>query len=144
MPKLRYSLLSDWPFYTLLASYAYLVGSMTVALWFGGGVNIFASYTDTIDGPAFVLDANKVYWAKTIFLFSSIALFGFNFDYRAAAGLGAVIWATALILMYGATPVLAVALINGLVLVALQIWRGALFGGSQGHARAGARAGATS
>ncbi|MCI5043417.1 MAG: hypothetical protein MRY72_01870 [Aquisalinus sp.] len=123
MPKLRYGLKAGWLFYFLVISYAYLVGSMTMELWFGGGVNIFASYSNATDPAAMVVDANKVYWSKTSFLFLSLFLFALNFDYRAAAGIGASVWAGSLIFIFGVTPVLMVALLTGIGLIFQQVMR---------------------
>ncbi len=123
MLKLRYSLRSNWLFYFLVVSYAYLVGSMTMNLWFGDGVNVFASYSATTDAGAMLVDANKVYWSKTSFLFLSLFLFALNFDYRTAIGIGATFWSGSLIFNFGATPVLIVAGMTGLGLVVQQIIR---------------------
>lgn len=123
MPKLRYSLKDGWLFYFLVCSYAYLVGMMTRDLWFGNGVNIFASYSGATDAAAFVVDANKVYWSKTSFLFLSLFLFALNFDYRAAVGIGATFWAGSLIYMFGPTPTLIVAFLIGFALIVQQIAR---------------------
>ncbi|MEM6536998.1 MAG: hypothetical protein AAF668_04640 [Pseudomonadota bacterium] len=127
MPKFRYSLRTDWLFYLLIVSYAYLIGTMTEALWFGGGVNIFASYSDATTAEQMVVDANKVYWSKTSFLFLSMFLFGMNFDYRAALGIAASFWAGSLIYMFGPTPVLGVALLNAVGLIVLQTIRGEIW-----------------
>jgi len=35
---MRYSLKTDWLFYLFLVSYAYLILTMTIRLWFGGGI----------------------------------------------------------------------------------------------------------
>ena len=123
MPKLRYGLKTDWLFYFFVVSYAYLVGSMTMELWFGDGVNVFASYSDATDPAMMVVDANKVYWSKTSFLFLTLFLFALNFDYRTAAGIGASFWAGSLIYNFGITPVLAVSFLTGVGLIAQQIMR---------------------
>jgi len=123
---LRYPLKTDWVFYVFLASYAYLVLSMTYRLWLGGGVNIFASYSDATTQAQIVLDANKVYWSKTSFLFGTLLLAGLGLDFRAAVGFAASFWAASLIVMFGATTNLVGALVMGCALVALQIKRRAL------------------
>lgn len=127
MVSLRYQIRTDWLFYLLVLSYAYLVCKMTFALWFGGGINIFASYSDAATASEMIVDANKVYWSKTCFLFGTLLLFGLNVDIRAAAGLGASFWATSLMVMFGTSPTLIAALVIGLLLVGQQIFRGAFF-----------------
>lgn len=127
MIKFRYSFSKDWLFYLLVIGYGYLIISMTSKLWFGDGVNVFANYSDTKQAAEFVVDANKVYWAKTNFLFASILLYALNFDYRAAVGLGAALWSTILMLMFDASPVLLVSLVVGIALVVQQIWRNQLW-----------------
>lgn len=136
MPRLRYTLRTDWLFYLLVVAYAYSIGAMTFRLWFGDGVNIFASYSDATAMSDVILDHNKVYWAKTSFLFSSIFLFALNFDYRAAVGIAAAIWGGALITIFGPTPPVVFILTNGVLLVALQTWRGELFGAASSSAAA--------
>ncbi len=123
MPKLRYSLKSGWLFYLLVLSYAYLVGTMTRDLWFGDGVNVFASYSGAENAAAMVVDANKVYWSKTSFLFLSLFLFALNFDYRAAVGLAACFWAGSLIFNFGPTPTLIASLAIGVGLLFQQALR---------------------
>lgn len=123
MPKLRYPFFSNILFYLAVAGYAYLVASMTQALWFGDGVNVFASYSDAPAAAGMVVDANKVYWSKTGFLFLSMLLFGFNVDYRAAVGLAMTFWGVSLTVIFGATPVLLTATALGLALTVLQIYR---------------------
>jgi len=127
MASLRYQIRTDWLFYLLVLSYAYLVCKMTYALWFGGGINIFASYSDAATASEMIVDANKVYWSKTCFLFGTLLLVGLNVDIRAAAGLGATFWATSLIVMFGASPTLIAALVIGVLLVGQQVLRKALF-----------------
>lgn len=127
MTSLRYQIRSDWLFYLLVLSYAYLVVSMTYRLWSGGEVNIFATYSDAATAPEMIVDANKVYWSKTCFLFGTLLLIGLNVDIRAAAGLGATFWSASLIVMFGASPVLLLAFGIGFLLVGQQILRGAFF-----------------
>ncbi|MEM1236228.1 MAG: hypothetical protein AAGI10_04595 [Pseudomonadota bacterium] len=124
---LRYPLSTDWPFYALLLAYAYLIVRMTSGLWFGDGINIFASYSDTTDPAQFIVDANKVYWAKTCFLFGLLLMMALNVDFRAAAGIGAFYWAVFLMLMFGATPTLAGSVVLGVLTFGLQIYRGEFF-----------------
>ncbi|WOE75538.1 hypothetical protein [Alterisphingorhabdus coralli] len=124
---MRYSLKSDWLFYLFLLSYAYLIINMTARLWFGDGVNIFASYSDAALPAQVIIDANKVYWSKTCFLFSILLLMGLNVDFRAAAGLGGVFWSSSLMIMFGFSQTLIGAFAMGLLLVALQLWRGQFF-----------------
>jgi len=133
MRSLRYSFRTDWLFYLFLASYAYLIINMTVRLWLGDGINIFASYSDAATSAQFIADANKIYWSKSCFLFGTLLLTGLNISFRAAFGLGATFWAGSLILMFGATPNLIGALVLGILLVVQQIRRGAFF--SRGPAR---------
>lgn len=123
MPKLRYPFLPNILFYAAVGNYVYLVGSMTLNLWFGDGVNIFASYTAVTEPAAFVVDANKVYWSKTGFLFLTMLLFALNFDYRAALGLAMTFWSVSLILMFGPTQTLIGATVLAVALVALQVYR---------------------
>lgn len=123
---MRYPLKTDWVFYLFLASYAYLILSMTFRLWFGDGVNIFASYSEATLQSQVILDANKVYWSKTCFLFGTLLLTGLGFDFRVAAGVAASFWSASLIVMFGATPNLIGALIMGIALVGLQVKRGEL------------------
>lgn len=127
MLKPRYSLRTDWPLYLFLLSYGYLIANMTYGLWFGDGVNIFASYSDATDPAQVIIDANRVYWSKTCFLFGTLLLVGLNVDFRAAVGLGGLFWAGSLMLMFGATTNLFVALILGAILLGLQIWRNDVF-----------------
>ena len=123
--RLRYNLKEDFLFYLLVAAYAWLVLSMTYRLWFGGGVNIFATYSAAGDDAARMLvDANYVYWSKTGFLFLSILLFALRLDYRFVVGAGIAFWSGSLLLMFGVKPVLALALLLGLSLVGVQIYRG--------------------
>ena len=96
---------------------------MTAKLWFGEGVNIFASYSNAKETADFIVDANKVYWAKTNFLFASILLYALNFDYRTAIGLGSVLWSTILIALFGTSSMLLIILTTGLALVVVQARR---------------------
>ena len=120
---MRYSLKTDWLFYLFLASYAYLILNMTIRLWFGDGINIFATYSDAATPAQVILDANKVYWSKTCFLFGTLLLTGLGLDIRAAAGTAATFWSASLIIMFGASVNLVFALIIGAALVLLQIKR---------------------
>lgn len=124
---LRYPLHSDWPFYLFLVAYGSLIARMTWGLWFGDGVNIFTNYTNTTDPAQFIVDANKVYWSKTCFLFGTLLLVVLNVDFRAAVGLAALYWAGTLIMMFNATPTLLVTLALGTVLFGLQVFRSQIF-----------------
>ncbi|MEO1658397.1 MAG: hypothetical protein AAFR65_11805 [Pseudomonadota bacterium] len=114
-------------FYVLVMSYGYLIYNMPSALWFGDGVNIFATYSDAQGLSEVVLDANKVYWSKTCFLFLTLLLLALSFDFRAAAGIGAVFWASSLILMFGASTTLIGVLILGGLLILQQVLKGKVF-----------------
>ncbi|MCI4671854.1 MAG: hypothetical protein MRZ79_27175 [Bacteroidia bacterium] len=127
MNKLRYKLGKDWLFYLMVLGYAYLIINMTVKLWFGGGINIFATYSDAADPAAMLIDANKVYWSKTCFLFLTLLLYGLNFDYRFASGLAASFWSGSLMLMFAPSPVLIFVALIGNALVGQQIWRKQVF-----------------
>jgi|GEM_PF-2793130 len=124
---LRYPIRSDWPFYLLVFSYGFMIINMTVPLWFGDGVNIFATYSTAATEAEMIVDANKVYWSKTCFLFGTLLLMWLNVDIRAAAGLAAMFWAGSLTLVFGANTTIMGAGALGTLLVALQLWRGALF-----------------
>ncbi|MEO1045918.1 MAG: hypothetical protein AAFX04_10795 [Pseudomonadota bacterium] len=124
---MRYSLKTDWLFYLFLLSYAYLIINMTARLWFGDGINIFATYSDATLPAQIMIDANKVYWSKTCFLFSILLLMGLNVDFRAAAGLGGVFWSGSLMIIFGLSQTLIGAFVMGLLLVLLQLWRGQFF-----------------
>ncbi|MEO0691121.1 MAG: hypothetical protein AAFY51_12605 [Pseudomonadota bacterium] len=124
---MRYSLKTDWLFYLFLASYAYLILNMTIRLWFGDGINIFATYSDAALPAQVILDANKVYWSKTCFLFGTLLLTGLGIDFRAAAGTAASFWSVSLIFMFGPSLNLVGALILGVALAALQMKRQELF-----------------
>ena len=123
MPKLRYPISKDWLFYLLVAGYGYLIVNMTMALWFGDGINIYDSYSPTNNAAVQIIDANYVYWSKTCFLFLSMLLFAFNFDYRAVVGIAATFWAGSLISMFGVTLNLGIADVVGVSLIAQQIFR---------------------
>ncbi|MEO1712778.1 MAG: hypothetical protein AAFU60_05525 [Bacteroidota bacterium] len=120
---LRYKLQTDWAFYLLVLGYSYLILNMTVRLWFGEGINIFATYSDAPTAAEMLVDANKVYWSKTCFLFLTLLLYSLNFDYRFATGIGASFWSGTLILMFGPSPVLLAVGILGMLLVTQQIVR---------------------
>lgn len=128
MKLLRYSLKSDWAFYLLVLGYAYTLGRMTLALWFGDGVNIFATYSDAITPPEVLSDANKVYWSKSVYLFSTLFLIAINVDIRTAVGIAAILWSGSLILIFGVfSTAMGVAIGLGLILVFLQTRRGEFF-----------------
>ncbi len=133
---MRYPIKTDWLFYLFLASYAYLILSMTYRLWFGDGVNIFATYSDATVQAQVVLDANKVYWSKTCFLFGTLLLTGIGLDFRAALGTAASFWAMSLILMFGNSMTLIGSLVMGLALVALQAKRRQIFARSTAQSSA--------
>ena len=128
MNLFRYSLKTDWAFYLIVIGYLYTLGRMTLALWFGDGVNIFATYSDAVAPPDVLLDANKVYWSKSLYLFSTLFLMALNVDIRAAVGIAAILWSASLILIFGAfSSAMGAALGLGLVVVALQVKRGEFF-----------------
>ena len=123
MFSLRYSIKSDWHFYLLIVAYGGLVGRMTLALWFGEGVNIYETYSSASDATEMLIDANYVYWSKTGFLFLSLFLVSLNFDYRFAVGVACSFWSISLISMFGGSLVLFAAAALGIVLVAIQVRR---------------------
>ncbi|MEM8861888.1 MAG: hypothetical protein AAGD96_26495 [Chloroflexota bacterium] len=125
--KLRYKIQKDWLFYLFVISYLYIVGRMTFQLWFGSGVNIFASYSEVATAAELIVDANYVYWSKSTFLFLTIFLYAMNVDYRMAAGIGATFWALSLILMFSVTPTLIGSLLISVPLIVQQIWRKQIF-----------------
>lgn len=127
MPSLRYNIRTDWLFYLLVLGYGYLVFNMTARLWFGEGVNVFASYSNVSDPVEMLVDANKVYWSKTCFLFGTILLVALNFDFRTAAGIGATFWAVSLIVVFGTSPTLIAVASLGILLVVQQVWRRSIF-----------------
>ena len=128
MNLFRYPLKSDWAFYLIVFGYLYTLGRMTLALWFGDGVNIFATYSSAVAPPDVLLDANKVYWSKSLYLFSTLFLMALNVDIRAAVGIAAILWSTSLILIFGAfSPPMGVALGLGVIAVGLQLKRGEFF-----------------
>ena len=118
-------------FYILVVSYGVMIFNMTSALWFGDGVNIFATYTDAATLPEVLIDHNKVYWSKTSFLFLTLLLLALNVDFRAAAGLAAVFWSSSLIVMFGGSPTLAFVLLLGVLLISQQIMTKRFFGKHQ-------------
>ncbi|MEM1219273.1 MAG: hypothetical protein AAGH79_10185 [Bacteroidota bacterium] len=120
---LRYKLQTDWLFYLLVIGYTYLILNMTIRLWFGDGINIFATYSEAITPAEMLIDANKVYWSKTCFLFLTLLLYGLGFDYRFVAGLAATFWAVSLILMFGISPILVLVGLLGVALVLQQSLR---------------------
>ncbi|MEL7113279.1 MAG: hypothetical protein AAFZ74_12310 [Pseudomonadota bacterium] len=125
MNLFRYSLKTDWAFYLIVVGYLYTLGRMTLALWFGDGVNIFATYSNAVAPPDVLLDANKVYWSKSLYLFSTLFLMALNVDIRAAVGIAAILWSASLILIFGAfSSAMGAALGLGIIVVALQVKRG--------------------
>lgn len=127
MIKLRYSIRKDWLFYLVVIGYVYLIINMTIPLWFGDGVNIFATYSDAATIADITADANKVYWSKTSYLFLILLLHSLNFDFRFVAGVGSTFWSSSLILMFGPNPTLISVLILGILLIVQQIWRKHVF-----------------
>lgn len=123
MQTLRYPLRTDWVFYLLVVGYAYLILNMTIRLWLGEGINIFATYSKAPTAAEMLVDANKVYWSKTCFLFLTLLLFGLNVDYRFAAGFAASFWAGSLIFMFGPSPILLLVAGLGITLVIQQLVR---------------------
>ena len=123
MKNLRYHIRTDWLFYLLIIGYAYLILNMSFRLWFGDGINIFAGYSKAATAAEMFIDANKVYWSKTSFLFLTLLLYFLNFDYRFAAGIAASFWAGSLMLMFGPTLILVCVALLGLGLVVQQIVR---------------------
>lgn len=133
MQKLRYKIQTDWAFYLMILGYSYLIINMTLRLWLGGGINIFATYSEATTPAAMLIDANKVYWSKTCFLFLTLFLFFLNFDYRFAAGCGATFWSATLMLMFGSSPILIVVVLTGLVLIVQQVLRKKIFSTSSSN-----------
>ena len=127
MFDLRYPLSTGWPFYLFLLAYGALIVRMTYGLWFSDGINIFASYSEPASAAQAIIDANKVYWSKTCFLFGTLLLVGLNVDFRAAVGLAALFWSGSLIVMFGASPTLLITLALGGVLFGLQAHRHEIF-----------------
>jgi hypothetical protein len=123
MTFLRYPLKTNWMFYLLIIAYAFLIVRMTFALWFGDGINIFATYSGAHTAEDMLVDANYVYWSKTCFLFLTMSLVALNVDFRFAIGLACSFWAISLTLMFGASWVLVIAATLGILLVALQLIR---------------------
>lgn len=133
MKNLRYRIRKDWIFYLLVLGYSYLILNMTFRLWFGGGVNIFASYTEITTLEETLLNANKVYWSKTCFLFLTLFLFSLNFDYRFVVGVAATFWATSLIVMFGINPTLLMVTLMGVALIIQQVLRKQMLSTSNAH-----------
>jgi hypothetical protein len=52
------------------------------------------------------VDANKVYWSKTSFLFLTLLLLGLNVNFRAAAAWRGVFGPPPSFMMFGASPTL--------------------------------------
>jgi hypothetical protein len=121
---LRYSLRGNWLFYLLVTAYGVLIVRMTLSLWFGDGINIFASYSAASTASEMIVDANYVYWSKTCFLFMTLLLVSLRFDCRFAIGVACTFWATSLITMFGASTVLLVAGVLGVSIALLQVYRG--------------------
>ncbi|MEM9718171.1 MAG: hypothetical protein AAGA10_02915 [Bacteroidota bacterium] len=127
----RYKLRTDWAFYLLVIGYAYLILNMTFRLWFGEGINIYATYSKATSPSTMLFDANKIYWSKTCFLFLSILLYALNFDYRFAVGFAASFWSGSLMLMFGPSPILVMVALLGVVLIVQRSVRRQIFS-SQG------------
>jgi len=123
MIQLRYPFAPNGLFYLLVGAYALLIVRMTIALWFGDGINVFTSYSNASSATLLVVDANYVYWSKTCFLFLTMLLIALNFDYRFAVGLGCCFWAISLILIFGTSPILLAAAVIGLLIVGIQVKR---------------------
>jgi len=100
---------------------------MTVALWFGDGINVYATYSLAQTAEEMIVDANYVYWSKTGFLFLSMFLISLNFDYRFAVGFACSFWSVSLIAMFGASATLVVAACLAIALMALQVGRRQIF-----------------
>ncbi|MEM7117127.1 MAG: hypothetical protein AAF614_32135 [Chloroflexota bacterium] len=127
MIKPRYKIVKNWLFYLFVIGYAYFVLNMTFQLWFGSGINIFATYSEATIAAEMIVDANKVYWSKTTFLFLTLVLYAFNLDYRFAVGIGATFWSFSLILMFGLASILIMNALLGPLLILQQIWRKQIF-----------------
>ncbi|MEM9729080.1 MAG: hypothetical protein AAF997_10870 [Myxococcota bacterium] len=123
----RLNVRTDWLFYLFLVAYGALIIRMTLGLWSDAGINVFATYSSAATPTEMIVDANKVYWSKTCFLFGTLLLAGLNVDLRAAVGLAATFWSVSLIVMFGASPNLVAALVAGTLLVAQQVWRRQFF-----------------
>ena len=111
----------------MVIGYAYLILKLTFSLWLGEGGNVFTTYSDATTNAEMLIDANKVYWSKTCFLFLTLLLYSLNFDYRFAAGLASTFWAVSLILMFGVSPILIGVTILGIALFVQQIFRKQVF-----------------
>ncbi|MEM7346419.1 MAG: hypothetical protein AAF485_19435 [Chloroflexota bacterium] len=127
MIKPRYEVSKNWLFYIFVIGYAYFVTNMTYSLWFGGGVNIFATYSDAATVAEVIVDHNKIYWSKTTFLFLTLFLYAFNLDYRFVVGLGATFWSVSLLLMFGSAPILIMNVVLGSLLIVQHIWWNRIF-----------------
>ncbi|MEM6263915.1 MAG: hypothetical protein AAGI38_15480 [Bacteroidota bacterium] len=127
MNFLRYNIRTDWLFYLVVLGYLYLILNMTIRLWFGEGINIFSSYSHATTAAEMLVDANKVYWSKTCFLFLTLLLFTLNIDYRLVVGIAATFWASSLVLMFGPTPVLIGVAVLGSGLIVQQLIRKQIF-----------------
>ncbi|MEM7138155.1 MAG: hypothetical protein AAF500_16355 [Myxococcota bacterium] len=125
----RLDVRTDWLFYVFLAAYGALIIRLTLGLWSDAGVNVFASYSAAATPSAMIVDANKIYWSKTCFLFGTLLLAGLNIDLRAAVGLAATFWAGSLIVMFGPSPNLVAVTVIGVLLVGQQIRRRQFFVG---------------
>ena len=106
MKLLRFDFKQDWIFHLFVFGYLLLILRMSYALWIGDGINIFISYSSALTAEELLVDANKIYWSKTCFLFLTLLLFTLNFDYRFAAGIAASFWSISLILMFELSPIL--------------------------------------
>ena len=131
MKLLRYKIRTDGLFYLFVLSYAYLILNMTLRLWFGEGINIFSTYSEATTAAEMLVDANKVYWSKTCFLFLSLLLYSLNFDYRMAVGIAATFWSSSLMLMFSPSPILIGVTLMGGGLVAQQLVRKQVFSPSK-------------
>ncbi|MEM7435291.1 MAG: hypothetical protein AAF436_09085 [Myxococcota bacterium] len=125
----RLNVRTDWLFYLFLVAYGTLIIRMTLGLWSDAGINVFATYSAAATPSDMIVDANKVYWSKTCFLFGTLLLAGLNIDLRAAVGLAAVFWSSSLIAMFGPGPNLVAVLVVGVLLVGQQGWRREFFVG---------------
>ena len=130
MLAFRYSPRKNWLFYLLVIAYGGLIGRMTIALWFGDGVNVYATYSSATNAAEMIIDANYVYWSKSSFLFLSMFLTALNFDYRFSVGFACSFWSLSLIAMFGVSLVLALAACVGIALIAVQFSRREIFDGS--------------
>ncbi|MEM9052449.1 MAG: hypothetical protein AAGC47_10390 [Bacteroidota bacterium] len=127
MKLLRFDFKQNWIFHLFVLGYLLLILRMSNALWLGDGINIFTSYSSAVTAEELLVDANKIYWSKTCFLFLTLLLFTLNFDYRFAAGIAASFWSISLILMFELSPILAFVLFLSVILVVQQIHRKQVF-----------------